>query len=137
LAVVVYELHVCLSVCLFSGGVYVIEDLLTSYYRTYGGGPPASRGTTIEVIKSALDSLNKDFAQDWIPEHADFIVDTGKFSAFAGDQDLASVHCFRSMCALRKRRGGEFLEAVPGGCSQKGTLPTLSSKVPCAAPGWV
>ena len=51
--------------------------------------------------------------------------------------DHSPLQCFRNMCALRKRRGGEFVEQEENGCSQKGTRPTLNTKAPCAVPGWV
>lgn len=39
------------------GGMYVIEDLCTSYWKDYGGGPPGMGGTTISALKSMLDDL--------------------------------------------------------------------------------
>ncbi len=39
-----------------SGGIYVIEDLMTSYMPSYGGGFPAN-GSTIELIKTLLDDI--------------------------------------------------------------------------------
>jgi hypothetical protein len=101
----------------------------------YGGGPRGQPGTAIDVLKSSIDALNRDFVGGRIPAHDYYIVGNGNYSAFTGDGDVASLHCFRNMCALRKLRGGEFLDGT--GCSQKGTLPTLSAKVPCAAAGWV
>lgn len=38
------------------GGVYVIEDLGTSYMPEFGGGPPGTAGTSVEMIKTLLDS---------------------------------------------------------------------------------
>jgi hypothetical protein len=38
------------------GGVYVIEDLLTSYYSTFGGGY-LRNSTTIELIKRLVDDI--------------------------------------------------------------------------------
>jgi hypothetical protein len=37
------------------GGVYVIEDLPTTYDPRYGGGPPGTPGTAAELIKGAVD----------------------------------------------------------------------------------
>ncbi|CAF1479281.1 unnamed protein product [Adineta steineri] len=39
-----------------SGGIYVIEDLLTSYVPSYGGGYLVSK-TTIELIKKLVDNI--------------------------------------------------------------------------------
>ncbi|KAL3136034.1 hypothetical protein ABBQ32_007069 [Trebouxia sp. C0010 RCD-2024] len=39
------------------GGFYVVEDLITSYSHDYGGGPPGAPSTTISYVKSLLDFL--------------------------------------------------------------------------------
>jgi hypothetical protein len=39
-----------------SGGMYIIEDLHTSYWPSFGGG--AVRGTTISFLKDLIDDLN-------------------------------------------------------------------------------
>lgn len=39
-----------------AGGMYVIEDLGTSYMSEFGGGPPGTPGTSVEMIKDLLDS---------------------------------------------------------------------------------
>lgn len=41
------------------GGVYVIEDLETSYYEKWGGGPIGHKKTTISLLKSFLDVINR------------------------------------------------------------------------------
>ena len=40
------------------GGIYVIEDLDTSYQEFFGGGPPGKAGTTVAFLKELIDSLN-------------------------------------------------------------------------------
>ena len=40
-----------------SGGLYVIEDLITSYWRPYGGGY-RRRGTAIELVKELIDDMH-------------------------------------------------------------------------------
>lgn len=42
-----------------SGGVYVVEDLCTSYWSTYQGGPPNTEGTMVAFLKHLVDDLNK------------------------------------------------------------------------------
>jgi hypothetical protein len=37
------------------GGVYVIEDLGTSYLAEFGGGPPGTPGTSVEMLKQLID----------------------------------------------------------------------------------
>jgi hypothetical protein len=38
------------------GGVYVVEDLPVAYHPAYGGGPPGTPGTAIELIKAQVDN---------------------------------------------------------------------------------
>jgi hypothetical protein len=40
------------------GGMYAIEDLVWAYLRDFGGGPPGTPGTAIELAKSLLDDIN-------------------------------------------------------------------------------
>jgi SAM-dependent methyltransferase len=40
------------------GGIYVIEDLETSYQEWSGGGPPGKTGTTVAFLKELADSVN-------------------------------------------------------------------------------
>ena len=35
------------------GGLYVIEDLLTAYWEDWGGGPPGTPGTGVELVKES------------------------------------------------------------------------------------
>ena len=39
-----------------AGAIYVIEDLHCSYDPTFGGGPPGTPGTSVEMLKELLDS---------------------------------------------------------------------------------
>lgn len=46
-----------------SGGIYVIEDLHTSYWKEYGGygtvgNPVSGPGTSVEFLKTLIDDLN-------------------------------------------------------------------------------
>ena len=40
-----------------SGGIYIIEDLGTSYFLEYGGGPPGADGTAIAHVKRLVDAV--------------------------------------------------------------------------------
>ena len=40
------------------GGIFVMEDLLTSYMASYGGGPKGHPGTMIEMHKDILDEMH-------------------------------------------------------------------------------
>jgi len=42
---------------LASGGLYVIEDLHCSYNPDYGGGPPGSEHTSVELVKDLVDRV--------------------------------------------------------------------------------
>jgi len=42
-------------------GLYVIEDLQTSYDASYGGGPAGKQGTAVDLLKSLVDDLNVEF----------------------------------------------------------------------------
>jgi hypothetical protein len=39
-------------------GIYAIEDMATAYNPTFGGGPPGSLGTSVELVKSMIDAVN-------------------------------------------------------------------------------
>ncbi|HEX5615434.1 MAG TPA: class I SAM-dependent methyltransferase [Acidimicrobiia bacterium] len=47
-----------------NGGVYVIEDLQTSYHPGYGGGPPGTPGTGIDLVKQLVDAVHRAHVRD-------------------------------------------------------------------------
>jgi hypothetical protein len=49
-----------------ANGVYMVEDLHTSYWEEYGGGL-RREGTFIELAKELIDELNADWARDALP----------------------------------------------------------------------
>ena len=49
------------------GGIFVMEDLLTSYMPGFGGGPKGHPGTTIEMLKDVLDGLHCPFQENCVP----------------------------------------------------------------------
>ncbi|KAL7945082.1 hypothetical protein V8C42DRAFT_358152 [Trichoderma barbatum] len=70
------------------GGLYVIEDLQTSYWESFGGDPSgrrSSRETTITYLYQLIDDLM-----------------IGK-SAKQISHDLLSIDCMAEICALRKK----------------------------------
>lgn len=90
-----------------SGGLYIIEDLHTSYWKEYGGGgskaiPKTNKYSTIEFLKSKIDDLN------FIGAH------TGRAKTFNRSQDLInqldlwkksirSMHFYDSVCIIIKK----------------------------------
>ncbi|MHC1745268.1 MAG: glycosyltransferase [Syntrophobacteraceae bacterium] len=69
------------------GGIYIIEDLHTSYRSDYNAGLRKS-GTAIEFLKGLVDSLNwwsYKTDEDWLDRH------------------LESIHFYDSMCVLVKK----------------------------------
>jgi hypothetical protein len=74
-----------------SGGLYVIEDLQTSYWPQYGGGALDLAGTPIAVVKRRLDGLH----------HWAFKPD-GYVASYA-DQHVAAVHVYPAIAFIEKR----------------------------------
>lgn len=73
------------------GGLYVIEDLTTSYSSHYGGRElPGKAGTTIEWIKALLDDLQ---CQDESMSFCETILSSS---------DILSIDCFPGVCAFNK-----------------------------------
>ena len=71
-------------------GVYVCEDLLTSYQLTYGGGHKR-RGTFIEYSKDLIDSINAYHSEQR----------SLKVNSFTRSAD--SLHFYDSMLVIEKR----------------------------------
>lgn len=105
------------------GGLYVIEDLETQYSRgsflcygvDCGGGAVGKAGTAIELLKSTVDVMNRDYHGGPHPTRKQAI-GRGRYSVFPGDERIASLSCFRNMCALGKWLGDEFVEGRAWGC---------------------
>jgi Methyltransferase domain len=72
-------------------GVYLCEDLHTSYWREFGGGY-RRRGTFIEYCKTFIDSLNA-----W-HSHEPQRFDVSDFT-----RSVHSVHCYDSVVVVEKR----------------------------------
>ncbi len=93
------------------GGIYVIEDLHTSYWSEYGGGgtrlnPESEGNTTISFLKGLIDDVNfvgastgrashrPDHRQDW--DELQDRLDEYK-------TDILSIHFYDSLCVIIKR----------------------------------
>lgn len=76
---------------LSDGGLYVIEDLHTSYWPIeYNGGYRRS-GTAIELLKDVVDDMHH-----WYH---------GRKPRTAAGGDVAAVHFYDSVTVIEKRRG--------------------------------
>ena len=133
---------VLVTAALSSCVVVSIEDLETSYYsrwdggRGVQGGPPRKANTTIELVKDLVDVLNRDFVavEENNGPYFDFVIGRGTYSVLPEDGSVGAVHCYRNMCGVWKRRGGEFVEGQEYACWNKSTRPTLPSVPECAVP---
>ena len=91
-----------------SGGMYIIEDLSTSYWASYGGGPGEKGApelgvdTTTEMLKQMIDDVNytggkmscADFNK--VPKE---IVDQMTYN----QAHIESIHFYSNICVIFKR----------------------------------
>ena len=70
------------------GGIYVIEDLQTSYLEVYHGGPVGTPDTTIEMLKSAIDGVQH-------PYHGKVISKI--------PESIEGIHVYRNICFINKK----------------------------------
>jgi hypothetical protein len=82
-----------------SGGVYVIEDVGTSYWLNYGGQRPGADGTTIAHLKTLVDAVHYDALTppEWA-ESAALPTDIGRIR-----RDVASLHFHPGQAIIVKR----------------------------------
>ncbi|KAI9027080.1 S-adenosyl-L-methionine-dependent methyltransferase [Hyaloraphidium curvatum] len=76
------------------GGMYLCEDLHTSYWPAYGGGY-RTRGTMVERLKGLVDSLSAWHSQD-----------NSTFAPDAFTRSVRAMYFYDSMAFLYKRRTG-------------------------------
>jgi len=85
-----------------NGGVYVVEDLHTSYWAYYGGGL-LKKNSSMEFFKNLTDALNTDYLGKgkrdilrnlFYKKHINFLK---KYSSY-----IQSVQFFDSICAIYK-----------------------------------
>jgi len=89
------------------GGIYVIEDLHTSYWKSYGGNgtfekPNAGPGTMIQFLKNLLDEVNfvgartKKANKDACPQ--EIIQELSYYQKY-----IRSMHFYDSLCFIIKK----------------------------------
>lgn len=83
------------------GGLYVIEDLQTSYWPLYGGGSDTEALTAIEMLKTIIDEI-----------HADEVVlpsDPQHVSEWTAPASVSGMSVYRNLAFIHKgnnRQGG-------------------------------
>lgn len=90
-----------------SGGMYIIEDLHTSYWKDYGGNgtyqhPKAGPGTFIHFLKDRIDDLNYVGARTLSANHDNIPADIEQELNIYRKQ-IYSMHFYDSMCFIIKR----------------------------------
>jgi hypothetical protein len=79
------------------GGIYIIEDLQTSYWEHFGGDSHdlSNHKTSMNFLKSLVDSLNyKEFADsEYIPNYY--------------DQNIVSIHFYHNIVFIYKNKNNE------------------------------
>lgn len=89
-----------------SGGMYVIEDLHTSYWREYGGNgtrssPKAGSETTIGLLKSLIDDVNYIGASTQCADPAKASAALKNLNEYK--RHIESMHFYDSLCIIIRR----------------------------------
>lgn len=90
-----------------SGGMYIIEDLHTSYWKEYGGSgtplfPNAKGTTTVQFLKNLIDAVNAVGAKS---QKANFYSAPPAISSHLTfwEKEVRSIHFYDSLCIIFKR----------------------------------
>ncbi len=90
-----------------SGGMYIIEDLHTSYWKGYGGNgstskPQAGNGTAVEFLKNLIEDLNYTGAATecahWEKTPQNMVEKLNIYQ-----KDIYSIQFYTSVCIITKR----------------------------------
>ena len=90
-----------------SGGIYIIEDLHTSYWNCYGGhgspeAPLAGPNTTIQFLKDLIDDVNFVGARTWSASHKrDLSPIQPELNTYR--TEILGMHFYDSLCFIIKR----------------------------------
>lgn len=90
-----------------SGGMYIIEDLHTSYWRSFGGKgtqqhPKAGQGTTVGYLQNLIDDLNYTGAVTGCADDNKVPPALQKTLNYFQDQ-IYSMHFYDSVCIIIKK----------------------------------
>ncbi len=86
------------------GGLYLVEDLHTSYFPSHGGGGPGKRGTFIDRVKTLIDEM-----------HAWYYAPHNGVTADSFARSLATITIGDSIVALEKRARNHPIALARGG----------------------
>jgi hypothetical protein len=103
-------------------GLYIVEDLHTSYWDEYGGGLQR-RGTFIEFCKSMLDELNAEWTR-------------GAMAPTQFTRSTLSMHFYDSMVVFGRWHREESVRQThrvpPHATGPSGTIQTVANRpAPC------
>lgn len=89
------------------GGLYIIEDLCTSYWSIYGSygtpeNPQSGPGTAIQFLKDLIDDLNFTAARTWSGD-ANKIPPRLESTLNIYQKEIESIHFYKSLCIIIKR----------------------------------
>jgi len=90
------------------GGVYVIEDLGTSYWAQYGGGL-LRETATIEVMKNLVDNINYRFYKGDRKEYVG-IPPHDKTDATYFDLNVEGISFYKGMCFIQKGNNCKYCD---------------------------
>jgi 23S rRNA U2552 (ribose-2'-O)-methylase RlmE/FtsJ len=102
--------------CVKENGVYLAEDLHTSYWLTYGGGHKR-RGTFIEYSKNFIDYLNAHHSEQRSLMVSDFT------------NSVDSIHYYDSILVIEKKKKGKPYHEKTGHVSFERKAPEKSPVV--------
>jgi hypothetical protein len=99
-----------------NGGIYIVEDLCTSYRKKFGGGC-RKKGTSIEYFKNLVEALNSDylrkkfnivhkivrhFNKDIVKKFSGADISKRYFQNINYPETVESVTFYDSVCAIKK-----------------------------------
>lgn len=102
-----FNSFVALFPALKSGGLYIIEDLCTSYWACYGGGgdfsnPIAGPNTMIGTLKALIDFINTPSATTGCAD-IDKMPPELRANLNYFQENILSMHFYDSVCIIEKR----------------------------------
>lgn len=110
----VIKTFTCLFPLLKTGGYYVVEDIQTSYWDTFGGidwGGSVdlnAKTTSVAFFKTLIDGLN----------HEEFLDPDYQSTYF--DRHVFAIHFYHNLIVIHKKantEGSNLIPAKPGNCS--------------------